>query len=67
MKIGVVFSLGSSQFGCASELKFWVKYQFETNFDFESAVGFCAVVMQHSTKTKRGLLLYIDLSQGSFY
>ena len=37
------------------------------NFDFESAVGFCAVVMQHSTKTKRGILLYIDSSQGSFH
>ena len=67
MKVVVVFSLGLSQFACTSQLTFWVKLRFERNFDFESAVGFCAVVMQNSTKTKRGILLYIDSSQDFFY
>ena len=42
-------------------------FNLKRNFDFESAIGFCAVVMQRSTRTKHGLLLYIDSSQGSFY
>ena len=48
-------------------LRFLVNILGKRNFDFESAVGFCAVVMQHIAKTKRGMLLYIDSSQGSFY
>ena len=32
MKVGGVFSPGLSQFACASELTFWVKYQFEAKF-----------------------------------